>query len=80
MHPQDTSVDEAEIRAKYDNDTMCKVGSLLASHLTRAKLNTHPSQLRVDQLKEFLKSKSLPVSGKKADLIDRVAEYFDRKG
>ncbi|KAI5829540.1 ku70-like protein [Schizophyllum commune Tattone D] len=56
----DTSVDEAEIRAKYDNDTM--------------------SKLRVDQLKEFLKSKSLPVSGKKADLIDRVSEYFDKKG
>ena len=59
---------------------MSKVSSLLASHPTRAKLIPYPSQLRVDQLKEFLKSKSLPVSGKKADLIDRVSEYFDRKG
>lgn len=35
------------------------------------------SKLRVDQLKEFCKSKSLPVSGKKGELIDRVAEWLD---
>ncbi|KAL0945327.1 hypothetical protein HGRIS_000828 [Hohenbuehelia grisea] len=35
------------------------------------------ARLRVDQLKEFLKSKSQPVSGKKADLIDRVTEWLD---
>jgi len=34
-------------------------------------------KLRVDQLKEFLKAKGLPVSGKKADLIERVVEWFD---
>ncbi|KAI0346241.1 Ku DNA-binding complex, Ku70 subunit [Trametopsis cervina] len=35
------------------------------------------SKLRVDQLKTFLKSKGLSVSGKKADLLDRLGEYFD---
>jgi len=34
-------------------------------------------KMRVDQLKEFLKGKSQPVSGKKADLIERVAEWLD---
>ncbi|KAF9456442.1 SPOC like C-terminal domain-containing protein [Collybia nuda] len=53
----DVSVDEAEIRSKYETGTLGK--------------------LRVDQLKDFLKSKSQPVSGKKADLIERVAEWLD---
>ncbi|KAJ8592867.1 Ku DNA-binding complex, Ku70 subunit [Rhizopogon salebrosus TDB-379] len=34
-------------------------------------------KLRVDQLKEFLKSKSQPVSGKKADLVERVGDWLD---
>ncbi|TFK34525.1 SPOC like C-terminal domain-containing protein [Crucibulum laeve] len=34
-------------------------------------------KLRVDQLKEFLKAKSLQVSGKKAELVERVAEWLD---
>ncbi|OAX41910.1 Ku DNA-binding complex, Ku70 subunit [Rhizopogon vinicolor AM-OR11-026] len=34
-------------------------------------------KLRVDQLKEFLKSKSQPVSGKKAELAERVADWLD---
>ncbi|KAG0705785.1 SPOC like C-terminal domain-containing protein [Suillus ampliporus] len=34
-------------------------------------------KLRVDQLKDFLKSKSQPVSGKKAELIDRVGDWLD---
>ncbi|OCH89594.1 ku70-like protein [Obba rivulosa] len=34
-------------------------------------------KLRVDQLKDFCKSKSLPVSGKKADLVERVGEWLD---
>ncbi|KAF8992365.1 SPOC like C-terminal domain-containing protein [Cyathus striatus] len=53
----ETSVNDAEIRAKYEAGALAK--------------------LRVDQLKEFLKAKSIPVSGKKADLIERVAEWFD---
>ncbi|KAH9948578.1 ku70-like protein [Amylocystis lapponica] len=53
----DVTVDEAEIRSKYD------VGLL--------------SKLRVDQLKEFLKSKSQPSSGKKAELVERVSEWLD---
>ncbi|KAL5485891.1 KU70 [Sanghuangporus weigelae] len=35
------------------------------------------TKLKVDQLKEFLKAKSQPVSGKKGDLMDRVANYLD---
>ncbi|KAK0472013.1 SPOC like C-terminal domain-containing protein [Armillaria novae-zelandiae] len=35
------------------------------------------AKLRVDQLKDFCKSKSLPVSGKKADLVDRVTEWLN---
>ncbi|KAI0294877.1 SPOC like C-terminal domain-containing protein [Multifurca ochricompacta] len=34
-------------------------------------------QLRVDQMKDFLKSKSLALSGKKADLTERIAEWLD---
>ncbi|EIW83647.1 Ku DNA-binding complex, Ku70 subunit [Coniophora puteana RWD-64-598 SS2] len=52
----DVSVDEAEIRSKYEDGTLNK--------------------LRNDQLKEFLKNKSQPVSGKKADLVERVADWL----
>ncbi|KAJ7068801.1 SPOC like C-terminal domain-containing protein [Mycena amicta] len=34
------------------------------------------AKLTVDQLKTFLKSKGQPVSGKKADLVERVEEYL----
>ncbi|OJT15082.1 ATP-dependent DNA helicase II subunit 1 [Trametes pubescens] len=34
-------------------------------------------KLRVEDLKNFLKSKSEPVSGKKADLVERVADWLD---
>ncbi|KAJ2913757.1 hypothetical protein MD484_g6661, partial [Candolleomyces efflorescens] len=35
------------------------------------------AKLKVDQLKEFLKSKSQTVSGKKADLMERVGQWFE---
>ncbi|KAJ7598810.1 SPOC like C-terminal domain-containing protein [Mycena floridula] len=35
------------------------------------------TKLRVDQLKDFLKKMSQPVSGKKADLMERVEEYVN---
>ncbi|EIN06584.1 Ku DNA-binding complex Ku70 subunit [Punctularia strigosozonata HHB-11173 SS5] len=35
------------------------------------------TKLRVDQLKDFLKSKSLPVSGRKGELVDRAAEWLE---
>ncbi|KAK7442502.1 ATP-dependent DNA helicase II subunit 1 [Stygiomarasmius scandens] len=54
----DTSVDEEEIRSRYNSGELAK--------------------LRVDQLKEFLKSKRQPVLGRKADLMDRVSEWFDK--
>ncbi|TEB31595.1 Ku DNA-binding complex, Ku70 subunit [Coprinellus micaceus] len=34
------------------------------------------NKYKVDQLKDFLKSKSQPVSGKKADLVERVSQWF----
>ncbi|KAG6877955.1 hypothetical protein C0993_001573 [Termitomyces sp. T159_Od127] len=34
-------------------------------------------KMRVDQLKDFLRSKSQPVSGKKAELMERVTTWFD---
>ncbi|RPD54794.1 ku70-like protein [Lentinus tigrinus ALCF2SS1-7] len=52
----DVSVDEAEIRSKWE------AGAL--------------NKLRVDQLKDFLKSKGEPVSGKKAELIERVSDWL----
>ncbi|RDX46256.1 ku70-like protein [Lentinus brumalis] len=52
----DVSVDEAEIRSKWE------AGAL--------------NKLRVDQLKDFLKSKGEPVSGKKADLVERVSQWL----
>ncbi|KDR78542.1 hypothetical protein GALMADRAFT_243950 [Galerina marginata CBS 339.88] len=53
----DVSVDEAEIKSKYDSGSLAK--------------------LRVDQLKEFLKAKGQGVAGKKAELVERVSEWFD---
>jgi len=53
----DVSVDEAEIKSKYDDGALGK--------------------LRVDQLKDFLKAKGQAVSGKKAELVERVSEWFD---
>ncbi|KIM74877.1 hypothetical protein PILCRDRAFT_800357 [Piloderma croceum F 1598] len=53
----DSSVDEAEIRSKYENGTLGKI--------------------TVQQMKDFLKSKSIAVSGKKADLVDRIADWID---
>ncbi|KAG7444641.1 Ku DNA-binding complex, Ku70 subunit [Guyanagaster necrorhizus] len=35
------------------------------------------AKLRMDQLKDFCRGKGLPVSGKKADLVDRVAEWLN---
>ncbi|KAI0682970.1 ku70-like protein [Cerioporus squamosus] len=52
----DVSVDEAEIRSKWE------AGAL--------------NKLRVDQLKEFLKSKGEPVSGKKAELVERASQWL----
>ncbi|OKL57425.1 ATP-dependent DNA helicase II subunit 1 [Talaromyces atroroseus] len=38
------------------------------------------SKLTIPALKEFLNSKQLSVAGKKADLIERVEEFYDKKG
>ncbi|KAG6829004.1 hypothetical protein H0H92_005981 [Tricholoma furcatifolium] len=36
------------------------------------------NKMRVDQLKDFLRSKGEAVSGKKADLLERVGDWLDR--
>ncbi|KIJ11497.1 hypothetical protein PAXINDRAFT_171745 [Paxillus involutus ATCC 200175] len=54
----DISVDEADLRSKYESGTLGK--------------------LRVDQLKELLKSKGLSTSGRKADLVERVGEWLEK--
>ncbi|OXV09439.1 hypothetical protein Egran_02798 [Elaphomyces granulatus] len=38
------------------------------------------SKLTVPILKNFLTSQHLPTTGKKADLVERVEEFYDRKG
>jgi ATP-dependent DNA helicase 2 subunit 1 len=38
------------------------------------------SKLTLPILKEFLTSKKLSTSGKKTDLVERVEEYYDKKG
>ncbi|KAL4074735.1 SPOC like C-terminal domain-containing protein [Scleroderma yunnanense] len=54
----DISVDEAEVRSKYESGMLDK--------------------LRVDQLKEFLKNKGQPVTGKKGDLLERVGVWLEK--
>ena len=45
------SVDEAEIKSKYDNGVLAKVGGIAIQHLIRFQVIPSPFQLRVDQLK-----------------------------
>ncbi|KAI0029416.1 SPOC like C-terminal domain-containing protein [Vararia minispora EC-137] len=53
----DVSVNEAEIRSKYESGGLVK--------------------LRVDQLKEFLRSKGESASGRKSELLDQIAAWID---
>ncbi|GJE85629.1 Ku DNA-binding complex, Ku70 subunit [Phanerochaete sordida] len=39
--------------------------------------NSDLDKLKLDQLKDYLRSKGLSVTGKKADLVDRVSEWLD---
>ncbi|EKM57865.1 uncharacterized protein PHACADRAFT_116276 [Phanerochaete carnosa HHB-10118-sp] len=39
--------------------------------------NSELNKLKVDQLKDYLRSKGLSTAGKKADLVDRVSEWLD---
>lgn len=36
-------------------------------------------QLTMPILKDFLTSQKLPTSGKKADLVERIEEFFEQK-
>ncbi|PVG04448.1 Ku DNA-binding complex, Ku70 subunit [Serendipita vermifera] len=38
------------------------------------------AKLTVDTLKAFLRSKNLSTSGKKADLLERISDWFEKKG
>ena len=35
--------------------------------------------MTIPQLKSWLQAKGMPVGGKKADLVERVQVYFERK-
>lgn len=74
LHDDESSaiVDEPVAGAKRKADV--SVGEAeVRSHCEGGTL----SKLKVEQLKDFLKSKSQSVSGKKADLIDRVSQWFE---
>ncbi|EJD06786.1 ku70-like protein [Fomitiporia mediterranea MF3/22] len=51
--------------------------SVLEAEIRSKNESGQLGKLKVDQLKEFLKSKSLSVSGKKSDLLDRVVDYLE---
>jgi ATP-dependent DNA helicase 2 subunit 1 len=50
-----------------------------ADEIRQAYENGTLAKLKVTELKEFLKSVRLDISGKKAELIKRCEEHFDRK-
>jgi ATP-dependent DNA helicase 2 subunit 1 len=47
----------------------------MSEHWKTATIN----RLKMDDLKAWLSSKSLPITGKKGDLVDRVEQFFERK-
>lgn len=63
-------------RAKTEADGGQGVTAEVRSHYERGDL----SKLTLPVLKEFLAAQKLSTAGKKAELIERVEEYFERKG
>lgn len=52
-------------------------GTVMSEEEVRSRYDAGTlARLTVDQLKEFLRSKQLSTSGKKADLMDRVEEWL----
>ncbi|QGA14593.1 hypothetical protein EYB26_002249 [Talaromyces marneffei] len=68
--------DKPAKKVKTENANGGNASAEVQSHYRSGSL----SKLTVAVLKEFLTEKQLSVSGKKADLVERVEEYFDRKG
>ncbi|KAJ3554418.1 hypothetical protein NM688_g3122 [Phlebia brevispora] len=75
----DVTVDEADIRKKYEDGELSKLRvDQLKDVANKKKVSdTVCMATHVHVSQEFLKSKSMSVSGKKAELIDRVGEYLD---
>ena len=88
---QDVTVDEAEIKSFYDSGALAKVYGplntvfvvlLTAFPVTCGPIEgiSNPEKI-IDRLlthvQDFLKAKGQGVSGKKAELMERVAEWFD---
>ncbi|KAG5352384.1 hypothetical protein C0989_002575 [Termitomyces sp. Mn162] len=70
----EVSVDEAEIRSMYESSSLGKM------RVDQLKVWFHVftyERILTRFLKDFLRSKSQPVSGKKAELLERVATWFD---
>ena len=56
-----------------------KVCSLLRRVATREADLCYYFQMTIPPLKAWLQGKNMSVSGKKADLLERVEEYFEQK-
>ncbi|KAH7106410.1 Ku DNA-binding complex, Ku70 subunit [Auriculariales sp. MPI-PUGE-AT-0066] len=77
---EDPSADKVTVTAT--SATKRKAGASAAGEIAEKEIRTREStgtleKLTNDQLKTFLKSKALPVSGKKADLVDRIQTWIE---
>ncbi|KAI7969479.1 hypothetical protein EIK77_005109 [Talaromyces pinophilus] len=68
--------DKPAKKVKTESTNGGNASAEVQSHYSSGSL----SKLTVAVLKEFLTEKKLSTAGKKADLVERVEEYFDRKG
>jgi ATP-dependent DNA helicase 2 subunit 1 len=86
-------IDDTEIRTRYEENLLDKVSVPLemfdemltddcvladAGRSTQGMYTSLRIPLSFMLRQEFLRSKSQPVSGKKADLVERVAEYLTK--
>ncbi|KAG6865389.1 hypothetical protein C0991_002970 [Blastosporella zonata] len=74
----DESADVVTIQEKVAGTKRKAEVSVDEAELRAMHLSGTLNKMRVDQLKDFLRSKSEPVSGKKADLLERVGEWLDK--
>ena len=78
--PDDGPTD-AEMKHAYMKQEHKKVRSIQSQRIaTRHADLFHSFQMTVPQLKAWLQGKNMSGSGKKADLLERVEEYFEQKG
>lgn len=69
---------EDDVRLQYEKGALSKVNT--SQHPTIKALLTKPTmQLTLPILKEFLISHGRSTAGKKADLVERIEEFFEQK-